>query len=92
MLGAKLSVSFFVGGAQFRNWVSVSVSGSIPPNALFDLDGSVSCLFGPKDADHLSDHVRGKKFRNNVSVIRSRPGKPNQRKGQRKVHEFRSFL
>ena len=40
--------------------VSVSVSGLIPQNSHFDLDVSVSCLFGPKDADHLSDHVHGK--------------------------------
>ena len=42
--------------------MSVSVSGLIPPNSHFDLDVSVSCLFGSKDADHLSDHVRGKIF------------------------------
>ena len=48
--------------------MSVLVSGLIPPNAHFDLDVSVSCLFGPKDADDLSDRVRGKTFRNNVSV------------------------
>ena len=35
---------------------------------VFDLHVSVSCLSGPKDADHLSDHARGKNFRNNVSV------------------------
>ena len=40
--------------------MSVSVSGLIPQNCHFDLDVSVSCLFGPKDVDHLSDHVRGK--------------------------------
>ena len=40
--------------------MSVSVSGLIPQNFHFDLAVSVSCLFGPKDADHLSDHVRGK--------------------------------
>ena len=40
--------------------VSVSVSGLILPKAVFDLHVSVSCLFGPKDADHLSDHVHGK--------------------------------
>ena len=40
--------------------MSVAVSGLIPPNAHLDLDVSVSCLFGPKDADHLSDHVRRK--------------------------------
>ena len=38
----------------------MSVSGLIPQNSLFDLDVSVSCLFGPKDADHLSAHVCGK--------------------------------
>ena len=48
--------------------MSVSVSGLILPKAVFDLHVSVSCLFGPKDADHLSDHVHGKIFRNNVSV------------------------
>ena len=48
--------------------MSVSVSGLILPKAVFDLDVSVSCLFGPKDADHLSDHVHGNTFRNNVSV------------------------
>ena len=30
------------------------------PKAVFDLHVRVSCLFGPKDADHLSDHVHGK--------------------------------
>ena len=40
--------------------MSLSVSGLIFQNSHFDLDVSVSCLFGPKDADHLSDHVRGK--------------------------------
>ena len=40
--------------------VSVSVSGLILPKAVFDLHVSVSCLFGPKDADHLSDHAHGK--------------------------------
>ena len=40
--------------------MSVSVSGSILPEAVFDLHVSVSCLFGPKDADHLSDLVHGK--------------------------------
>ena len=40
--------------------MSVSVSGFILPKAVFDLHVSVSCLFGPKDADHLSDHVDGK--------------------------------
>ena len=40
----------------------MSVSGSILPKAVFDLHVSVSCLFGPKDADHLSDHVHGKCF------------------------------
>ena len=39
--------------------MSVSVSGLILPKAVFDLHVSVSCLFGPKDADHLSDHVHG---------------------------------
>ena len=48
--------------------MSVSVSGLILPKAVFDLHVSVSCLFGPEDADHLSDHVHGKTFRNNVSV------------------------
>ena len=38
--------------------MSVSVSGLILPKAVFDLHVSVSCLFGPKDADHLSDHVQ----------------------------------
>ena len=37
----------------------MSVSGLILPEAVFDLHVSVSCLFGPKDADHLSDHVHG---------------------------------
>ena len=40
--------------------MSVSVSGLILPKAVFDLHVSVSCLFGSKDADHLSDHVHGK--------------------------------
>ena len=40
--------------------MSVSVSGLILPKAGFDLHVSVSCLFGPKDAHHLSDHVHGK--------------------------------
>ena len=40
--------------------MSVSVSGLILPEAIFDLHVSVSCLFGPKDADHLSDPVHGK--------------------------------
>ena len=48
--------------------MSVSVSGFILPKAGFNLHVGVSCLFGPKDADHLSDHVHGKHFRNNVSV------------------------
>ena len=48
--------------------MSVSVSGLILPKAVFDLHVSVSRLFGPKDADHLSDHVHGKYFRKNVSV------------------------
>ena len=74
MLGANLSVRFFFGGAWFRNWVSVWVSGLILPNVVFDLHVSVSCLFGPKDTDHLSDHVHGKHSRNNVSV-RSYSGK-----------------
>ena len=52
----------------------MSVSGSILPKAVFDLHISVSCLFGPKDADHWSDHVHGKIFRNNVSA-RFYPGK-----------------
>ena len=38
----------------------MSGSGLIPPSAHFDVDVSVSCLFGPKDAGHLSDQVRGK--------------------------------
>ena len=38
----------------------MSVSGLILPKALFDLHVSVSCLFGPKDADHWSDHVHGR--------------------------------
>ena len=42
--------------------------GLILPKAVFDLHVSVSCLFGPKDADHLSDHVHGTNLRNNVSV------------------------
>ena len=46
----------------------MSVSGLILPKAVFDLHVSVSCLFGPKDANHLSYHVHGKHFRNNVSV------------------------
>ena len=45
----------------------MSVSGLILLKAVFDLHVSVSCLFGPKDADHLSDHVHGNHFRNNVS-------------------------
>ena len=40
--------------------MSVSLSGLILPKAEFDLHVSVSCLFGPKDADQLSDHVQGK--------------------------------
>ena len=48
--------------------MSVSVSGLILPKVVFDLHVSVSCLFGPKDADHLSDQVHGKHFRSNVSV------------------------
>ena len=48
--------------------MSVSVSGLILPKVVFDLHVSVSCLFGPKDADHSSDHVHGENFRNNVSV------------------------
>ena len=48
--------------------MSVSVSGLIPPKAVFDLHVSVSCLIGPKDADDLSDHVHGTNFRINVSV------------------------
>ena len=31
--------------------VSVSVSGLIPQNSHFDVAVSVSCLFGPKDAE-----------------------------------------
>ena len=46
----------------------MSVSGLILPKAASNLHVSVSCLFGPKDADHLSDHVHGKNFRKNVSV------------------------
>ena len=38
--------------------MSVSVSGLILPKAAFDLHVGVSCLFGPKDADHLSDHIQ----------------------------------
>ena len=38
----------------------MSVSGLFLPKAAFDLHVSVSDLFGPKDADHLSDHVHGK--------------------------------
>ena len=37
--------------------MSASVSGLILPKAVFDLHVSVSCLFGTKDADHLSDHM-----------------------------------
>ena len=48
--------------------MSVSVSGLILPKAVFDLHVSVSCLFGPKNPDHLSHHVHGKHFRSNVSV------------------------
>ena len=55
--------------------MSVSVSGLILPKAVFDLHVSVSYLFGPKDADHLSDHVHGNILRNNVSV-RFYSGKP----------------
>ena len=44
------------------------MSGLILPKAVFDLHVSVSWLFGPKDADRLSDHVHAKNFRNNVSV------------------------
>ena len=40
--------------------MSVSVSGLTLPKAVFDFHVSVSCLFGQKDADHLSDHVHGK--------------------------------
>ena len=40
--------------------MSVSVSGLILPKAVFYLHVSVSCLFGPKEADHLSDHAHGK--------------------------------
>ena len=40
--------------------MSVSVSGLVLPKAVFDLHVSVSCLFSPKDADHLSDHVHWK--------------------------------
>ena len=40
--------------------MSVSVSALIFPKAVFDLHVSVSCLFGPKDADHLSDNLLGK--------------------------------
>ena len=47
----------------------MSVSGLLLPKAFFDLNVSVSCLFGPKDADHLSDHVHGNHFWNNVSVL-----------------------
>ena len=48
--------------------MSVSVSGLILPKAVFDLHVSVSCLFGPKDAEHLSDHAHGRICRNNISV------------------------
>ena len=40
--------------------MSVSVSGLILLEAGSGSHVSVSCLFGPKDADHLSDHVHGK--------------------------------
>ena len=40
--------------------MSVSVSGLVLSKAVFDLHVSVSCRFGPKDADHLSDDVHGK--------------------------------
>ena len=40
--------------------MSVSVSGLILEKEVFDLHVSVSFLFGPKDADHLSDHVHRK--------------------------------
>ena len=40
--------------------MSVSVSGLILPKAVFDLHVSVSCLFGPKDADRLSDTYKAK--------------------------------
>ena len=48
--------------------MSVSVSGLIFPKAVLDLHVSVSCLFGPRDADHLSDHAHGKNIWNDVSV------------------------
>ena len=71
MLGANLSVRFL--SRRGMIWelgvgVSVSVRFNFLLKAVFDLHVSVSCLFGPKDADHLSDHVHGKNFRNNVSV------------------------
>ena len=40
--------------------MSVSVSGFVLPKAAFDLHVRVRCLFGPKDADHLSDYAHGK--------------------------------
>ena len=39
--------------------MSVSVSGLIPPKALFDLDVSVSCLFGPKICKAFITSVSG---------------------------------
>ena len=56
--------------------MSVSVSGSIFPKAVFDLHVSVSCLFGPKDADHLSDHVHWK-ILGTMSVSGFIPETPN---------------
>ena len=56
--------------------VSVSVSGLIPPNVHLDLHVSVSCLFGPKDADHLSDHVH-RKILGTMSVSGFVPETPN---------------
>ena len=52
MPGLKVSVRFFFfWGACFRNEVWVSVPGLIPQNSHFDLPVSVSCPFGPKDAE-----------------------------------------
>ena len=53
--------------------MSVSVSGLIPPKALFDLDVSVSCLFGPKICKAFITSVSGfipenSKFELSVSV------------------------
>ena len=53
--------------------MSVSVSGLIPPKALFDLDVSVSCLFGPKICKAFIASVSGfipenSQFKLSVSV------------------------